>query len=159
LEAHGDIVVGGLGLRREYPTQPIVGVGAVIIDEGKLLLVKRGVEPGKGKWSIPGGVVKLGEKVRDAVIREAEEESGLKVEIVIDRPLDTVDNIMMDENKRLRYHYILLQFLIRTKSGTPRSGGDVLDAKWVSLDEVEAYDLTSSFRSFFKRHRNELEGF
>lgn len=146
-------------MRREYPTQPIVGVGAVIVDEGKLLLVKRGVEPGKGKWSIPGGAVELGEKVRDAVVREAEEESGLKVEIVIDRPLDTVDNIMMDENKRLQYHYVLLQFLIRPKSGTPRSGGDVLDAKWVSLDEVETYDLTTSFRSFFKRHRNELEGF
>ena len=146
-------------MRREYPTQPIVGVGAVIVDEGKLLLVKRGVEPGKGKWSIPGGAVELGEKVRDAVVREAEEESGLKVEIVIDRPLDTVDNIMMDENKRLQYHYVLLQFLIRPKSGTPKSGGDVLDAKWVSLDEVETYDLTTSFRSFFKKHRNELKGF
>ena len=66
---------------------------------------------------------------------------------------------MMDEDKRLQYHYILLQFLIRPKSGTLKSGGDVLDAKWVPLDEVETYDLTRSFRSFFRRHRNELEGF
>lgn len=148
-----------MDLRREYPNQPVVGVGAVVLEEGRIILVRRGVEPGKGKWSIPGGAVKLGEKVRDAVVREAEEESGLKVEIMDARPLDTVDSIIMDENKQLQYHYALLQFLARPESGTLRPGGDVLDARWVSLKEVETFDLTDSFRSFFRKHRNELEEF
>ena len=146
-------------MRREYPTQPIVGVGALIMHQGKLLLVKRGVEPGRGKWSIPGGAVELGERVRDAVFREAKEESGLDIEIMVARPLDVVDNILADEKGRLRFHYILLQFLARPKSGTLKPAGDVLDARWVSLKDVEKYDLTKSFRLFFKKHRDELERF
>ena len=146
-------------MRREYPSHPIVGVGAVIVQNGKLLIVKRGVEPGKGKWSIPGGAVELGETVRDATIREAKEETGLKVEIVIDRPLDAFDNVDIDEEGGLRYHYVLLQFLARPKSGTLKPSSDVLDAKWVLLEEVEKYDLTKPFRKFFTKHGNELREF
>ena len=146
-------------MRREYPTQPIVGVGALIVHNGKLVLVKRGVEPDKGRWSIPGGAVELGEKVREAAVREAEEECGLDIEIVVDRPMDEVDNIATDEEGKFRYHYVLLQFLARPRGGKLKSGGDVLDAKWVPLEEVETYELTKSFRSFFEKHRDELEGF
>ena len=73
-------------MRREYPSHPIVGVGAVIVQGGMLLIVKRGVEPGRGKWSIPGGAVDLGEKARESVVREAKEECGLRIEIIEDRP-------------------------------------------------------------------------
>ena len=100
-------------MRREYPTQPIVGVGALIVQDGRLVLVKRGVEPDKGRWSIPGGAVELGEEVRDAAVREAKEECGLDIEIVVDRPMDEVDNISTDEEGKFRYHYVLLQFLAR----------------------------------------------
>jgi len=148
-----------LKLRREYPKQPLAGVGAVIVNEGKMILVRRGVEPGKGKWSIPGGLVELGETVRDAVVREAKEETGLEVEIVVDRPLDAFDNIDIDEKGSFHYHYVLLQFLTRQKSGVLKPSSDALDAKWVPLEEVEKYDLTNSFRLFFKKHRNELEKF
>ena len=146
-------------MRREYPTQPIVGVGALIVHDGRLVIVKRGVEPDKGRWSIPGGAVELGEKVREAALREAEEECGLEIEIVDERPMDAVDNISTDEKGRFRYHYVLLQFLARPRGGKLKPGSDVLDAKWVPLEEVEAYELTKSFRSFFKRHRDELKGF
>jgi len=146
-------------LKREYPTQPIVGVGAVIVHEGKMILVKRGVQPGKGQWSIPGGAVELGEKIRDAVLREAKEESGLNIKIFVDRPMDAVDSIFKDENQNLQFHYVLMQFLARPKGGTLKHGGDVLDAKWVPLEEVEKYDLTTSFRVFFKKHKNELKDF
>ena len=146
-------------MRREYPKQPLAGVGAVIVNEGKMILVRRGVEPGKGKWSIPGGLVELGETVRDAVVREAKEETGLDVEIVLDRPLDAFDNIDIDEKGGFRYHYVLLQFLTRPKSGVLKPSSDALDAKWVPLEEVEKYDLTNSFRLFFKKHQNELEKF
>jgi len=144
-------------LRREYPVQPIAGVGALIVHEGKLLLVKRGVDPAKGKWSIPGGAVELGEKMRDAVIREVKEECGLDVEIALDRPLDAIDNITMSKDGRLKYHYVLLQFLVRLKGGTLQPASDVLDAKWVPFDEVKTYDLTKSFRSFFEKHQDELK--
>jgi 8-oxo-dGTP diphosphatase len=144
-------------LRRKYPEQPIAGVGALIVHEGKLLLVKRGVDPAKGKWSIPGGAVELGERIRDAVIREVKEECGLDVEIALDRPLDAIDNIMMSEDGRLKYHYVLLQFLVRLKGGTLRPASDVLDAKWVPFDEVKTYYLAKSFRSFFEKHQYELK--
>jgi len=146
-------------LRREYPARPIVGVGAVIMHEGKLLLVKRGVEPGKGKWSIPGGVVELGEKVRDAVVREVKEECGLDIEVVVDRPIDVMDSMVMGENHRLRYHYVLLQFLARPKGGILKPASDVLEARWVPLEEVETYYITNTLRLFLQKHRDELERF
>ncbi len=123
---------------------------------GKLILVKRGVEPAKGKWSIPGGAVELGEKIREAVIREVKEESGLDVEIALERPMDAIDNLIMSKDGRLQYHYVLLQFLVRLKGGTLKPASDATDARWVPLDEVEKYDLTKSFRSFFKKHQEEL---
>ena len=144
-------------MKREYPEQPIAGVGALIVHEGKLLLVKRGVDPAKGKWSIPGGAVELGERMRDAVIREVKEECGLDVEIALDMPLDAIDSITMSEDGRFKYHYVLLQFLVRLKGGTLRPASDVLDAKWVPFDEVKTYDLTKSFRSFFEKHQDELK--
>ncbi|MFQ5999265.1 MAG: NUDIX hydrolase [Candidatus Bathyarchaeia archaeon] len=146
-------------MKREYPTQPIVGVGAVIVHNGKLVLVKRGVEPGKGKWSIPGGAVELGETVRDTAIREAKEECGLDIELVGDRPMDALDKMVPGEKGRLQYHYVLLQFLARPKGGTLKPTSDVTEVRWVPLEEVETYDLTNSFRLFFKKHRNELEKF
>jgi len=143
-------------LRREYPSQPIVGVGAVIVQDGKLVLVKRGVEPGKGKWSIPGGAVELGEGVRDAAIREAKEECGLDIELVGDKPMDAIDNMIAGENECLQYHYVLLQFLARPRGGTLRSGSDVTEVRWIPLEEVDTYNLTNTFRLFFKKHRKEL---
>jgi 8-oxo-dGTP diphosphatase len=144
-------------LKREYPSQPILGVGAVILEDGKIVLVRRGVEPALGKWSIPGGAVELGEAVKDAVKREAQEECGLIIELIEDKPVDVFDNIVMDENGHLRYHYILLQFLFRSTGGFLKSASDVTDARWFPLDEVENYNLTESFRLFFLEHQNELE--
>ena len=136
-----------------------MGVGALILQEGKLLLVKRGVEPGKGKWSIPGGVVELGERVQDAIIREVKEECGLDIEVVVNRPMDVMDSMVMGENGRLRYHYVLLQFLARPKGGTLKPASDVLEARWIPLEEAETYDLTRTLRLFLKKHWGELERF
>jgi 8-oxo-dGTP diphosphatase len=149
-------VVGGLSLKREYPTQPIAGVGAVIVQDEKLVLIRRGVEPDKGKWSIPGGGVELGETVRDTAVREAKEECGLDIELVGDTPMDALDKMVPDEKGRLRYHYILLQFLARPKGGTLKPTSDATEARWVPLEEVEKYDLTNSLRLFFKKHRKEM---
>jgi len=144
-------------LKREYPMRPIVGVGAVVLQDGKIILVKRRAEPGKGRWSIPGGTVHLGEKVRDATIREAKEESGLDIEIVEDRPMDVFDSIITDERGRTKYHFTLLEFLTRPKGGTLKAAEDASEARWVSLEEVKKYDLTNSFRVFFEKHEDELK--
>jgi len=149
--------IGGLWLRRKYPGQPVVGVGVVIVEYGRLVLVRRGAEPALGKWSFPGGAVELGETVRDAAVREAKEECGLEVELVEDRPMDAYDILTMDESGRLRYHYVLLQFLAQPKEGALKPTSDVTDTRWVPLEEVENYDLTESVRLFFRKHRNELE--
>jgi 8-oxo-dGTP diphosphatase len=149
--------IGGLWLRREYPSQPVVGVWVVIMDCGRLVLVRRGAEPALGKWSFPGGAVELGEAVRDAAVREAREECGLDVELLDGAPMDVYDILKVDEGGRLRYHYVLLQFLARPKEGALKSTSDVTDARWVPLEEVENCDLTESVRLFFRKHRKELE--
>lgn len=140
---------------KEYPTHPVVGVGAVLVHNGKILLIKRGTEPGRGKWSIPGGVVELGEKVVDTVVREVKEECNLEVEV--DHLIDVVDDCTRDEKGRLKYHFVILDFLVRLKRGTLKSNSELLDAKWVSLDEVEKYDLTKTFRAFFERNKENLK--
>ncbi|MCW4016657.1 MAG: NUDIX hydrolase [Candidatus Bathyarchaeota archaeon] len=144
-------------LRRKYPSQPVVGVGAVIVEGGRIVLVQRGAEPSLGKWSFPGGAVELGETVRDAVVRETLEECGLDVELVEDVPIDAYDILTKDEAGCLSYHYVLLQFLVRPKNGILKPSSDVTDARWVPLQEVEKYDLAESVRSFFKKHRSKLE--
>ena len=144
-------------MRREYPLQPVVGVGAVIVDHGMLVLVMRGAEPGRGKWSFPGGAVELGEAVRDAVVRETREEVGLDVELVGGTPMDAYDILTLDKGGRLQYHYVLLQFLARPKRGKLEPTSDVIDARWVPLEDVEKYDLAESVRSFFVKHQKKLE--
>ena len=146
-------------MKREYPSCPIVGVGVVIVNDGKLLLIKRGTEPSLGKWSFPGGAVELGESVRDAAVRETKEECGLDIELITGLPVDVYDIMMPYESGVLKYHYVLLQFLARPKQGTLKPTTDVTDAKWVPFDEVETCDLAESIRSFFVKHRSRLELF
>ncbi|MGD8505332.1 MAG: NUDIX hydrolase [Candidatus Bathyarchaeota archaeon] len=142
-------------MSREYPTRPIVGVGALLIKNGKLLLVRRGAKPGQGKWSIPGGLVELGERTRDAVIREVKEECGLDVEL--ERLMDVFDNITRDEKGRIQYQFVVVNFMAKIKGGILKSADDVLEARWVSLNEVEKYNLTNSFRAFYQKHYEGLK--
>jgi len=144
-------------LKRLYPKQPVVGVGAVVICDGKILLEKRKNEPGRGKWSIPGGLVELGEGVEQTVVREVMEEAGLAVE----KPslIDIVDNVTRDRNGEIRYHFVIIDFFVKLKGGTLKAQSDAEELKWVSFDEVEKYDLTKSFREFFQRNRQRLEKF
>lgn len=144
-------------LTREYPSRPLVGVGALIFQNGKLLLVRRGAKPGQGRWSIPGGLVELGERVHEAVVREVKEECGLDIEI--ERLVDVFDSITRDERGQIQYQFVVINFLARIKGGCLKNAGDVLDARWVPVDEVENYDLTNSFRRFFRKHYEELKGF
>jgi 8-oxo-dGTP diphosphatase len=142
-------------LSRQYPKRPVVGVGAVILDGDRILLEKRKNMPSKGKWSIPGGLVELGERMEEAVIREVKEETGL--EVYEPRLLDVVDYVSLGERGAVMYHYVIVDYLVAVKSGKPKAASDADALKWVPFNEVEEYDLTESFRQFFRRNRQKLE--
>jgi 8-oxo-dGTP diphosphatase len=141
-------------LTRQYPKRPVVGVGAVILDGGQILLEKRKNSPGKGKWAVPGGLVELGEEVEQAVIREVKEETGL--EVYEPRLVDVVNYVSLGEKGGVIYHYVILDYLVTVKSGNPKAASDADALKWVPFSEVEEYDLTESFRLFFRRNRQKL---
>jgi 8-oxo-dGTP diphosphatase len=142
-------------LSRQYPKKPVVGVGAIILDGDQILLEKRKNSPGKGKWSVPGGLVDLGENVEDAVVREVKEETGL--EVYEPRLVDVVDYISLGERGGVMYHYVIIDYLVTSKGGKPKAASDAADLKWVPFNEVDEYDLTTSFRLFFQRNKQKLE--
>ena len=142
-------------MKRLYPDQPVLGVGALVLNEGKILLEKRKNEPGRGKWSIPGGVVDLGESPEQAVIREAKEETCIEV----DAPhlVDVVSDVSLDEAGKVKYHFVIIDYLVTVKHGEPQAASDADALVWVPFSEVETYDLTRAFRNFFRRNRQLLE--
>jgi len=142
-------------LKRLYPNQPIIGVGAVIVCNGKILLEKRKGEPGRGKWTVPGGLVELGESAEQTVMREVKEETNLEVEQP--KLIDVVNNITPDENGRTKYHFVIVDYFVKLKGGKLKAADDAAELKWVRFSEVENYELTRSFREFFQRNRQELE--
>jgi ADP-ribose pyrophosphatase YjhB (NUDIX family) len=117
---------------REFPKAPLVGVGAVIVNQGRVLLVQRGREPLKGHWSLPGGLVEVGESLKTAVIREVEEETGLLVEPV--ELIELLDRIHR-EGERIRYHYVIADYLCRVTGGALKAASDADAVRWVERGE------------------------
>lgn len=134
---------------REYPEAPRVGVGAVILNGDRVLLVKRGAPPARGKWSIPGGLLHLGETVEAAVVREVEEECGILVRL--DGVAGVVDRIIFDADKRIRYHYVLIDYLAEPQSGEARAGSDAAEVRWVPVDELDRYETTEGLAAMVER--------
>ena len=120
--------------RRDYPERPLVGAGAVIVRGDQVVLVRRGRPPLAGEWSIPGGVVKLGETLRQAAEREAREETGLEIEA--GEVLEVFESITPDAQGKTCYHYVIVDFFCRVKSGKLRAGGDALETKWCRAEEL-----------------------
>jgi mutator protein MutT len=128
---------------RKYPDRPIVAVGAVILDGDRVLLVRRGQEPLKGEWSLPGGMVEIGETLEAALVREVREETSL--DVVVGPVVEVLDSIRHDEGGRAEYHYIIIDYACRVRGGTPTTatrGTDAADVRWVSVDELDRYRLT-----------------
>jgi 8-oxo-dGTP diphosphatase len=127
-------------MNRRYPEQPLVGVGAIILRDDQVLLVQRGSEPSYGKWSVPGGLVELGESLQEAVAREVKEEVGLDVQV--HDLVVALDRVIPDQDGKIEYHYILLDFLCESHIGEPSPASDVLDCAFVPILSLPQYDLT-----------------
>ena len=126
-------------MKREYPESPLVGVGAVIVDDNRVLLIRRGTAPLLGEWSLPGGVLECGESLREAVAREAREETGLVVET--GEMLGVYERLIRGDAGRMRYHYVLIDFLCIVKGGELRAGGDAADVHWAAESELAQFKL------------------
>jgi ADP-ribose pyrophosphatase YjhB (NUDIX family) len=126
-------------MKREFPEVPLVGVGAIIIEDARVLLVKRAHPPLQAQWSIPGGVLEVGELIREAVVREAREETGLIVEP--EDLLGVYDRILRNPEERVQYHYVLIDFFCRRVGGELLAASDAAEARWFAREELPALKL------------------
>lgn len=127
-------------LQREFPASPIVGVGAVVVDRERVLLVQRGHEPSKGKWSLPGGILELGESLSEGVAREVLEETGLVVETV--ELVELIDRVQREDGEagaRVRYHYVIADYLCRVVGGALQAATDADAVRWVERAEWNSH--------------------
>jgi 8-oxo-dGTP diphosphatase len=139
---------------REYPDAPRVGVGAVVLQDECVLLVQRGKAPSQGKWSLPGGLVHVGERLEDAVRRELEEECGLAISVL--DVCGVIDRVVRDPappggTGRVRYHWVIVDYVARPAGGTLRAASDAADARWVPVSEVARYDTTDGLADMIHR--------
>jgi len=135
-------------VHREYPKAPIVAVGVVVKRGREALLVRRLNEPSRGRWSLPGGVVELGETVREAARREVREECGLEVNP--GEVLAVVDSIVRDEAGRVRFHYVIIDLLAEYVGGELAAASDIGDARWVREEELEKLDVTEKAKKLVR---------
>ena len=142
-------------MKREFPEFPLVGVGAIIIEAARVLLVKRSHPPIQGQWSIPGGVLEVGEMVREAAIREAREETGLIVEP--GELLGVYDRILRDPEKRVQYHYVLIDFLCRATGGKLQAASDAAEVRWFTREELPALNLAEDTQDVIQKGFAKLE--
>jgi len=142
-------------MAREYPDRPVVGVGGVVIEDGRALLIKRGTEPLLGQWSIPGGTLEIGESLQEGVARELLEETGLEV-LVLDL-IEVFDRIFpepggeTENSRRPKYHYVIVDYLCERRDGEARAGSDVTDIAYASEDELERFQLTPTAMRVLRR--------
>jgi len=126
-------------MKREYPDAPVAAVGVVVLNGDEVLLVRRGKEPRRGRWSLPGGAVELGETVRQAGQREIREECD--VEVRATEVIEVLDAISPDGDGRVRFHYVLTELLAEYLGGTPSAHSDALEVRWFSLEDLDGIDI------------------
>jgi len=125
---------------RRYPSHPLVGVGAIILERDRVLMAQRGKQPQKGQWSLPGGLLELGETLADGVRREVREETGLEI-----RPLgvlEVFERIVRDSAGAPEYHYVLIDYICRATGGTLHAGDDVCAVEWVRRRDLARFTIT-----------------
>ena len=137
--------------RREYPDSPVAAVAAVVLSDECVLLTLRGNEPSRDTWGLPGGVVELGEAVQEAVVREVEEETGIRVRP--ERLITVFDRVVRDGDGLIRFHYVLCEYLCMAIGGVLRASSDAMDAVWVPLDRLDSFDISTGTRRFIETAR------
>ena len=142
-------------MQRELPETPLVGVGAIIIEDARVVLVKRGHPPLQAEWSIPGGVLEVGELVREAAIREAREETGLTVEP--SELLGVYNRVLRNAEQRVQYHYVLIDFLCRRVAGELAAASDAAEVRWFTREELPALRLAEDTLDVIRKGFAELE--
>jgi len=141
---------------REYPERPVVGIGGVIIDQGRTLLIRRGSEPLRGEWSIPGGTLEIGESLEEGVARELLEETGIEVRVL--ELIEVFDRIYLEDGptgaeaeRRPRFHFVIADYLCERLGGEPRAGSDVTDVAFAREDELTRFHLTETATRVVKK--------
>ena len=140
---------GALALGRQYPASPVVAVSALICDGDRILLIKRESEPARGQWSVPGGVLNLGESLKAGTAREVREETGLTVEV--GEAAEVGENIVRDEQGRVLFHYVLIDYWARPVAGEAAAASDAAEVAWVDWNEAYNYPLTRATRAMLQR--------
>lgn len=136
-------------MQREYPDRPFVSVAVAVRDGDRLLITRRKNEPRRGRWALPGGVIEVGETVREAAVRELQEECGIEIQPL--RVVDVADRVFRDEEGRVQYHYVLVVLLSKYLSGEVKSSSDIDAAEWVQEENLDGYDIPREVREVMLR--------
>lgn len=136
-------------MAREYPEHPVVGVGAVVVRNGRALIIKRAHEPRKGEWSLPGGLLELGESLQDAIRREIKEETTL--DVVVGPIIETFDRVHRDDHGRIRYHFVIVDFVCWPTGGEAMPASDADGVAWVSFKEIDDYAVNAHAKAVIEK--------
>ena len=136
-------------MAREYPEHPVVGVGAVIVRDGRALIVKRAHEPRKGEWSLPGGLLELGESLVDAVKREIKEETNLDIEV--GPVIETFDRVHRDAAGKIRYHFVIVDYVCWPITGDASPGSDAEAVAWVTASDIDSYNVNAHAKGVIEK--------
>jgi 8-oxo-dGTP diphosphatase len=136
-------------MAREYPEHPVVGVGGVVVRDGRALIVKRAHEPRKGEWSLPGGLLELGESLQHAVRREIKEETTL--DVTVGPIIETFDRVHHDDEGRIRYHFVIVDFVCWSDAGDAVPGSDADGVAWVRVNEIDDYGVNAHAKAVIEK--------
>jgi 8-oxo-dGTP diphosphatase len=141
---------------REYPQRPIVAVGGVVVHESRVLLIRRGQPPLEGRWSIPGGILEIGETIAEGIERELMEETGVRVRVL--ELIEIYEKVTRDLDDQPQYHFVILDYACEFVEGTAEAGGDVTEVKWASEQELDGLALTGAAKRVIRKALSMMRG-